>query len=318
MEQHACDQCDKTFDQLADLYTHKLEHNKPPTVVLVDHKHHQPEPSDVKIGSSSSDSEYSTDSEISTDIPPYRKRKAGDGDNDTVPFQIKKRKVNEPLPLLDYKKMYYKCIREGRRLKSTNEKFKRRIKHLEQTYKDLKQKADELKYKNMESEQEYRKNINDIKTDYEQQLKSLDSECESKMAQLNRQIRSLKNKQNANFTDLSKILYNCVTIKEIQQIRGLVETRQFDVLLKKHMVTLQNILLALSVGVIPVCNPQRTAINDEHKKLIENIQDATTTSAKKKIIEKSVEFTKLWSIIDDSLELICKTYNRYGSDEGTD
>ena len=84
------------------------------------------------------------------------------------------------------------------------------------------------------------------------------------------------------------------------------------------MNTLQNIMLGLTVGVIPICNPQRTVITDEQRQLVSYIQDASPSKVKRKIQHNRSQFTKLWSIVDDSLRLVCETYNRYGSHDESD
>ena len=163
----------------------------------------------------------------------------------------------------------------------------------------------------------YRENLDKLREEHREEIQNLQSDCDKKIKNLNDYIKDLKEDEYANFNELSKIIYNCVTIEEIHRIRELINAQRIDDLLTNHIDTLQNIMMGLSVGVIPICNPQRSVITDNQRKLIQDIQDVSPPTAKQQIRNNRGDFTRLWSIVDDSLQLICQTYNRYGSrDEG--
>ena len=128
----------------------------------------------------------------------------------------------------------------------------------------------------------------------------------------------MKDEGYSNFNALSKVIFNCVTIQDIHKIRDLVNSQNVGEISTKHIETIQKIMLGLSVGVIPICNPQRTVINDSQRRLIKELQDAPASAAKRKLKNNHSNFTRLWAIIDDSLGLVCRTYNRYGSRDEDD
>ena len=349
---YECEHCGKVFNTNAGLYTHKEKYHKAPTVVLVNHDEHKPSTSveyPVTPRSTHTDTPSSDDDlEISFDEPqPSRKRKVidvddsdvGDGDNDDV-WRIKKRKYDViPNPATPrnntndgYKKMYFKCLKQSKKLQSEHKKFKQKYEKVKRDCEDeILQYRERLEKINEEHrnytngiEEECRKKletINDehrkysigIEEEYQKRLQALESDCENKIKDLNEYITDLKNNEYANFNSLSKIIFNCVTIEEIFKIRNLIHTQQIGELLNNHMKTLQNIMLGLTVGVIPICNPQRTSITDEQRALVEYIQNAPASAAKRKIQHNRARFSNLWSIVDDSLKLVCETYNRYGS-----
>ena len=333
---YTCEHCGKTFNTNAGLYSHKAQQHKPATVVLVNHPEHRPA-SEQPLSILSSDSEMSddsvssTDSEISTDLTPYRKRKrTEDGAED---LQHKKRKVgytpSTSKKNIDdgYKKLYFKCLKESRKLKSSNDKLEHKYKRVQGNCKEEIEKIKKTQdVKIKDNEVKHQERINEINREYrvhatrnEEKYENDRVACEKKIKELNEYIRNLKNNQYEHFNPLSEILFKCSTIEEINKIRELIKSQRIDEVLKNHMGTLQNILLGLTVGVIPICNPQRTIITDKQRKLIEEIQDNSPSRAKEKIVNNRTEFSKLWSIVDDSLKLVCETYNRYGSrDENTD
>ena len=329
---YTCEHCGKDFNTNHGLYDHKEKFHKSPTVVLVNHQDHQPSssrkiptPNNVQIPSSDEDSDemQSSDSEISTDLPPYRKRKADGSDGG----EVKKRKILPPSNDSDYKRLYLKCLRESKKLKSAKKILEQQIKKLEQDREvELEQHHRRVEQLNLEHreytlgiENAYRENLDKLREEHREEIQKLQSDCDQKIKNLNNYIKDLKEDEYANFNELSKIIYNCVTIEEIHRIRELINTQRIDDLLTNHIDTLQNIMLGLSVGVIPVCNPQRSVISEEQQKLIQDIQDVSPATAKRQIRNNRGDFTKLWSIVDDSLQLICQTYNRYGSrdEDGT-
>lgn len=350
---YTCEYCGKSFNTNSGLYSHKKQKHEPPALVLVDHPDHRPtterplSPTDNNPGPSmqqplppipSSDSEMSvdslssTDSEISTDlVPVYRKRKnTRDGDDNLQP---KKRKESYILPTAkkksadDYKKLYFKCLKESRKLKSNSEKLEHKYKRLQRNYEEEMNEIKKTLSKNVKDiEAKHVERVNQITEEYnlfvtrnEEKYESERVACERKIKELNEYIRNLKENEYDHFNPLSEILFKCSTIEEINTIRELIKRQRIDEVLKNHMGTLQNILLGLTVGVIPICNPQRSIITDKQRKLINDIQDTSPSRARQKILNNRSEFSRLWSIVDDSLKLACETYNRYGSrDENSD
>ena len=317
-----CEHCNKVFNTNAGLYTHKETYHKAPAVVLVNHNQHNPSTSfDRPTSPTNIPLNDDTSSEMSFEnMQPNRKRKVVIDVDDDETEPIKKPKYdtapkNIAIPSVPsrnrndgYKKMYYKCLDQYKRVQqkydNLQRKFDEKISHYEE----------KLEKTNTEN----REYLIGIEETYKKQLEELESGCENRIKTLSNYVTDLKNNEYANFNSLSKIIFNCITIEEIHKIRRLINTQQIDELLKTHMSTLQNIMLGLTAGIIPICNPQRTVISDEQRQLVSYIQDAAPSNAKRKIKHNRKQFTKLWSIVDDSLRLVCETYNRYGSHDAGD
>ena len=146
--EYECEHCDKVFNTNAGLYTHKEKYHKAPTVVLVNHNEHEPSTSFDRTASPRNTHKPISDddnSEISFGHPqPYRKRKViVDDDDDDDDFQIKKRKYNvtpendliPPTPTNNtndgYKKMYFKCLNQSKKLKSEHKKLQQKYEKLQ-------------------------------------------------------------------------------------------------------------------------------------------------------------------------------------------
>ena len=178
----------------------------------------------------------------------------------------------------------------------------------------LKQKYTEDCEKKLENLQQKHENIvNNLNNEYTEKINELEAECERKVRLLNDQIQAMQDDETENFNAISKAIFNCTSMDEIFKVQHLIETQQFEELLNKHLTTIQNLFLGLSFGIIPICNPQRSEITDAQRELVEKIQSAPDNIAKKELRNKRSDFTRLFTIISESLNLIRGTYNRYGS-----
>ena len=192
--------------------------------------------------------------------------------------------------------------------------FQKRLEKMNERYnKEIADIKEECRVRLETNSNEHRRHVIALEDECRKQIEKMELDCENKIKALNEYIADLKKNQHSNFNSLSKVIYNCTTIEEIFKIRNLIKTQRIDELLQRHLPTLQKIMSGLVYGVIPICNPQRTIISNKQRKLINDINDVAPSAAKQKIQSNRREFSKLWSIIDDSLQLVCDTYNRYGS-----
>lgn len=228
--------------------------------------------------------------------------------------------VNENV---DYRRLYLKSLKQ---LKKLNGKYT----SLRGKYDKMEEACDQRLMKKMDEKDlhhqvdiedmvtEYKKHLSGVEGAHQALIEQLERDCEIRVRDLNKQVVDMKDEGYSNFNALSKAIFNCVTIQDIHKIRDLVNTQNVGEISTKHIETIQKIMLGLSVGVIPICNPQRTIINDSQRRLIKELQDAPASAAKRKLKNNHSNFTRLWSIIDDSLGLVCRTYNRYGSRDEDD
>lgn len=153
--------------------------------------------------------------------------------------------------------------------------------------------------------------INKLNTDHEAKIKEMEKDCQRTINTLQGTINDMKSDDD-DLRTLSKAIFNCTTIEEISEIQRLIQNHQLDAVVQNHLETLQNLFLSLSYGVIPICDSQRRVITNSQRDLVEKIQSASRTTAKKQLMEGRVEIINLFSIINDSLKLIRKSFNRYG------
>ena len=71
--------------------------------------------------------------------------------------------------------------------------------------------------------------------------------------------------------------------------------------------------LSLNYGILLICQPQRNTITESQRRLVENIQGKSKSTAIKLVLENREEIANLFSIIEDSLVLARNSFNRYGN-----
>ena len=153
--------------------------------------------------------------------------------------------------------------------------------------------------------------IQNMANDHKKQLDKNEEDCERKLRTLNDQIKAMQ-KDDEDLSSLSKAIFNCTTMEEIFEIQKLIKNHQLDIVVQNHLPTLQNLFLSLSYGVLPICQPQREQVTDDQRRVVEKIQSASGTSAKRILKEKHSEIVNLFTIIKDSIKLARDSYNRYG------
>ena len=237
---------------------------------------------------------------------------------------------------IDYKVLYENCMKRSNKLK---DKIKRitRISYKNRKNDKIKmQKEFNVKVTNLKKVHEKQMNDLEILKDgeckdkieiYEQKIKDtitemeikhkkalddLESESEEKIKKLTDHINSLQDDE-SDFNSLTDAIFNCTTMEEIFEIQNLIENHQIDVVIERHLKTLQNIFLSLSFGILPICQPQRNKVTDKQRSLVKKIQTTSGNTAKSLIKSNREDVTNLFSIIHDSLKLARNSYNKYGT-----
>ena len=173
---------------------------------------------------------------------------------------------------------------------------------------DLKNGECEDKLKKLENQCEEEKKK--IHANYIKQMADAEEDCDRKLKLLKDQIKTLQD-DDSDLSSLTKAIFNCSTMEEIFEVQKLIKNYQFDVVIEKHLPTLQNLFLSLSYGILPICQPQRDVVTDSQRRLVEKIQTASSSTAKRLIKEKKREVANLFTIINDSLKLARNSYNRF-------
>ena len=231
--------------------------------------------------------------------------------------------------------MYENCLKRSNRLKSKlktiikksykdrknekikiqkqfNEKLSKIKKFHEKQMEDLENLKDEqCKDKLNEFQTKCQNKITELQINHKKEIDDLESECEDKIKKLTDHIKSLQD-DDETVNSLTNAIFNCTTMEEIFEIQNLIENHQIDIVVQKHLKTIQNLLLSLSFGILPICQPQRDKVTEKQKNLVEKIQSTSGHTAKRLIKSNRDDITNLFSIIDDSLKLARNSYNKYG------
>ena len=146
--------------------------------------------------------------------------------------------------------------------------------------------------------------------------KQNEEECMARIEVLKKQLQEIEEIDgDYELKSISNAVINSVTIQEFNEIRTLISNHQLARVLKsrKYILALQKLFLGLTYGVVPITAPQRIALSIEEKRLITDLEHASVDKVKSYIKENQKIFLRLFSIINDSLKLVTKSYVRYGS-----
>ena len=124
-------------------------------------------------------------------------------------------------------------------------------------------------------------------------------------------LNAFKTEEQADMKPLEDAIFNEPTISEIIKIEKLVGSYRFDEIMSEHLDTLQKLFMAVSYGVIPVTRPQREEISDVQRKLVEDIHISDVDDVENIIKENLQEIVNLFVIIEDSLKLIRKSFDKF-------
>ena len=231
---------------------------------------------------------------------------------------------------VNYKRLYEDCLKSSRRLRERikkirysyskrfkDEKLKAQKAFRNQTFnfnKQINEINDKCKEKIREVESECDEKIKQLQTKHKKQYQMLEDDCEEKIKKLTDHIKSLE-EDDESLNSLTEAIFNCTTIEELFEIQHLIKNHQIDVVVQRHLKTLQNIFLSLSFGILPICQPQREKITERQRKLVDNIQSVSSSRAKGLLKENRQDLVNLFVIIEDSLKLARNSYNKYGTDK---
>lgn len=335
-----CDRCGKTFQTNTALYKHKHTAHQKPTLVLVDHKmaHRKrkasPDSNGEKRKKTKPDDGLTEDGNVSSqEAPKDDGQDVSDGglvesDRDDRPSSPEPEVVGK----IDFQKRYYECLDSHKRLlqkyRAMDQKWTEEFRSIEKTHeieceKKLEELADKHKKKILEREEELEKQYGDMIKDLQGKLDDMDQKhkkelddyekkCQEKVKILKDRIKAMEEEGDAGGDTLSKAIFNCTSMEDIFKIIKLVNNHQMDEIVDKHLPTLQNLLLSLSMGILPICQPQRKQINADQRRIVEKVQTASKRIAKKYLRDNQKEFVNLFTVIKDSLKLARNTYNKYG------
>ena len=146
--------------------------------------------------------------------------------------------------------------------------------------------------------------------------KKLNDECEEQMKNYDKQLSELKEFGQGDYEldTISRSVINSVSVEDYMRIRDLISKNKLSSVLRsrKYLLALRKIFMGLTYGIIPVTTPQRIALSAEEKEMVGKLETATADQIRAFIKQNKSSFLKLFSVINDSIKLVIKSFSRYG------
>ena len=145
----------------------------------------------------------------------------------------------------------------------------------------------------------------------EQHLRNKEQEQHKLLA---KQFEDHKENAVLEMTPLDKAVNNSVAIDQINDIRYLIKSGRIDPILndENKLITIQQIVSGMLEGVIPISNPQNLAFTKNQKSFMRTLETIGLDEAKDYIEKNIQEFLEIFEILDMSLKLVTKAFNKYG------
>lgn len=146
--------------------------------------------------------------------------------------------------------------------------------------------------------------------------KKLNDECDEKIRNYDKQLTELKEFGQGDYEldTISKSVINSVSVDDYIKIRDLISQNKLSSVLRsrRYLLALRKIFMGLTYGIIPVTTPQRIALSKEEKDMVGKLETATADQIRSFIKQNKPIFLKLFSVINDSIKLVVKSFSKYG------
>jgi len=133
---------------------------------------------------------------------------------------------------------------------------------------------------------------------------------------LTAQFNSYKENIAPKSSPLDRALNNSVTIDAINDIRHLISSKTLDPIFddEDKLSTIQKIASGMLEGVIPLSNPQNLAFTDQQKTFMKELENMELDEVSEHIKDNIDDFNEVFHILDLSLKLLIKAFDKYGSE----
>ena len=177
---------------------------------------------------------------------------------------------------------------------------------------DLVNKNRKLKRQNEELQEEIRGFVG-VKAELERERDLREKEQEQREL-LAMQFENYKENVIEEMTPLDRALMNSVTIEQINDIRHHLKAGHIDPILNddNKLMIIQRILAGISEGVIPISNPQNLIFTKSQKSFMSTLKTIGLDEAKDYIEENIQDFLEIFEVLDISLKMVAKAFNKYG------
>ena len=95
------------------------------------------------------------------------------------------------------------------------------------------------------------------------------------------------------YTEVTKKIYNCISIQEISHLRNLFRRNKWDEIIKpKNIAVILRLIVGIDNDAIPICNPQTSNLTSEQRYLIHTLKSSSPSDALNIIRNKVLTVTK--------------------------
>lgn len=276
------------------------------------------------------DSNTDNESDISTDLTPApeSKKRLRDDNTDLKPSSKKKRDNDRP-PIdptrktiySKYKKLYRECLSTAEKWKSLYVKLRSENTKLQEEYEKAARTMGEANMELKSRLEECTEVVLQLQDRVVKQQAGIDSLKEERKELRVKYEKSINHIQQLEedgqldaFNDISKSIFNCVSIEQIERVRKLFKKKDFAKIRQPNNIeVLQRIIQGINRGYIPICNPQQSRMTDAHQILLDDMDKASSEQLKKIIGTNSKLLSELMYTVDDSVKMIVHLYNKFGS-----
>ena len=82
------------------------------------------------------------------------------------------------------------------------------------------------------------------------------------------------------YTEVTKKIYNCISIQEVSHLRNLFRRNKWDEIIKpKNIAVILRLIVGIDNDAIPICNPQTSNITSEQRELIHTLKTLSPSDA---------------------------------------
>ena len=138
---------------------------------------------------------------------------------------------------INHKLVKKEKLKAQKSLRNQKTEFDKQINDLEEK---CKEKIDQI-------QNQCDKKLENLHTKNKSEMDILEADCREKIELLNNQIKSFQEDDDS-LNDLTRTIFNCTTMKEILEIQRLVKNHQIDIVIQRHLKTLQQLFLAFHLA----------------------------------------------------------------------
>ena len=116
------------------------------------------------------------------------------------------------------------------------------------------------------------------------------------------------------YTEVTKKIYNCISIQEVSHLRNLFRRNKWDEIIKpKNIAVILRLIVGIDSDAIPICNPQTSNLTSQHLYLIHTLKSSSSSDALNIIRNNQSYIESLFKILDQSLRMMVNLFNKYSS-----